>query len=376
MGIPTDQGESISVREGELRGASTSDVSSDRGSLAPLVEAAVPLVALRAGGGRLDSESGRAALEGLSQLSRLLLDGPAGFNPDQQGPEGLAQLRSLLDMLCIEVLRGERIDAQLPDPAFIEAVEAFARVRRILTSREDADFASLLAPDGSDLVVELAHDLRSPLTSILFLSETLRRGQSGEINEFQRRQLGIIYSAALGLISMASDVIELARGGEQLLERRPTQFSVGEILDSVCDMVQPLAEENSNTIRILPPSVDQRHGYPVALSRVLLNLTTNALKFTERGFVELMAKETGRTRIEFSVRDAGRGLDEDDLANLYQPFHRMKASNRYGFSGSGLGLSICRNLVRAMGSDLSYETTRGWGTRFYFEVEIPPVSPI
>jgi signal transduction histidine kinase len=175
---------------------------------------------------------------------------------------------------------------------------------------------------------------------------------------------------------MASDVIELARGGEQLLERKPTAFSVGEILESVCDMVQPLAEENSNTIRILAPTVDQRRGYPVALSRVLLNLTTNALKFTERGFVEVMAKETGRTTIEFSVRDAGRGMDEEDLANLYQPFHRVKSSNRYGFSGSGLGLSICRNLVHAMGSDLAFETTRGWGTRFFFEVELPPVSPI
>src|SRR5690606_17217650 len=203
-----------------------------------------------------------------------------------------------------------------------------------------------------------------------------RRGQSGDINEFQRRQLGIIYSAALGLISMASDVIELARGGEQLLERKPTAFSVGEILESVCDMVQPLAEENSNTIRILPPSVDQRLGYPVAVSRVLLNLTTNALKFTERGFVEVMARETGRTRVEFSVRDSGRGMDEEEVAQLFQPFHRVRSSNRYGFSGSGLGLSICRNLVRAMGAELEFETTRGWGTRFYFEVELPPVSPI
>src|SRR5690606_6370262 len=126
-----------------------------------------------------------------------------------------------------------------------------------------------------------------------------------------------IYSAALGLISMASDVIELARGGEHLLERKPTAFSVGEILDSVCDMVQPLAEENSNTIRILPLTVDQRQGYPVALSRVLLNLTTNALKFTERGFVDVMAKETGRTTVELSVRDAGRGMDEEDLAQLF-----------------------------------------------------------
>ena len=348
-------------------------MSSEAGTLALLLEEAAPrVVRLCESAGQ---EGGEQLLDSVRVLTRLLTVGTAGFDPDAEGSARLTELRALLDTLCVEALRGEGA-TRLDDSAFVEAVESFSRVRRILTSREDADFESLLAPDGSDLVVELAHDLRSPLTSILFLSETLRRGQSGEINEYQRRQLGIIYSAALGLISMASDVIELARGGEQLLERKPTHFSVGEILDSVCDMVQPLAEENSNTIRILPPTADQRQGYPVALSRVLLNLTTNALKFTERGFVELVAKETGRTRIEFSVRDAGRGMDEEEIANLFQPFHRVRSSNRYGFSGSGLGLSICRNLVRAMGSELEFETTRGWGTRFYFEVELPPVSPV
>lgn len=331
-------------------------------------------VALRIAAGESTGALGDPAAA-LATLSDLVLNGGSNFNVHAYEAEQLTQLRSLLDEVCVDALRSTEAE-ELAASVYMEAVESFTRARRLLTAREEIEFESLLAPDGSDLVVELAHDLRSPLTSILFLSETLRRGQSGEINAYQRRQLGIIYSAALGLISMASDVIELARGGEQLLERKPTAFSVGEILDSVTDMVQPLAEENSNTIRILAPTTDQRRGYPVALSRVLLNLTTNAMKFTERSFVELMAKETGRTTIEFSVRDGGRGMDEEDMANLFQPFHRVRSSNRYGFSGSGLGLSICRNLVRAMGSELHYESTRGWGTRFYFEVELPPVSPI
>lgn len=347
---------------------------SESGILSPLVEAAISRVALRITAGKSSGILAKPAAA-LATLADLVLNGAANFNVHALGAEELAQHRALLDEVCVDALRSAEAE-ELPAAIYMDAVESFSRARRLLTAREEIEFESLLAPDGSDLVVELAHDLRSPLTSILFLSETLRRGQSGEINAYQRRQLGIIYSAALGLISMASDVIELARGGEQLLERKPTSFSVGEILDSVTDMVQPLAEENSNTIRILAPTTDQRRGYPVALSRVLLNLTTNAMKFTERSFVELMAKETGRTTIEFSVRDGGRGMDEEDMANLFQPFHRVRSSNRYGFSGSGLGLSICRNLVRAMGSELHYESTRGWGTRFYFEVDLPPVSPI
>src|SRR5262249_33502965 len=145
----------------------------------------------------------------------------------------------------------------------------------------------LSGPDGMDLVVEVAHDLRSPLTSILFLSETLQRARSGPINAVQERQLGLIYSAAFGLSSMASDVIELARGGDRLVDLDPLPFSVADIFESVRDIVQPIAEEKGLQVALHFPELDFRVGYPVALSRVLLNLTTNALKFTSEGLVEV-----------------------------------------------------------------------------------------
>ena len=108
----------------------------------------------------------------------------------------------------------------------------------------------LSAPDGLELVVEVAHDLRSPLTSILFLAETLQRGRSGAVNPVQERQLGLIYSAAFGLSSVASDVIELARGGDRLVDLDPIPFSVTDILESVRDIVQPIAEEKNLTVRL------------------------------------------------------------------------------------------------------------------------------
>src|SRR4029077_11511811 len=145
----------------------------------------------------------------------------------------------------------------------------------------------------------------------LFLAETLQREQSGPVNEVQRRQLGLIYAAALGLSSVASDVIELARGGDQLMEKEPTPFSVTAMLESVRDIVRPIAEEKRLAVRLLPPNVDYRMGHPVALSRVLLNLTTNALKFTREGYVEIVTQETGPLRIQFAVRDSGRGIDPE-----------------------------------------------------------------
>ncbi|HEV7365730.1 MAG TPA: HAMP domain-containing sensor histidine kinase [Gemmatimonadales bacterium] len=222
-----------------------------------------------------------------------------------------------------------------------------------------------------DLMVEIAHDLRSPLTSILFLSETLHMGHSGEVNELQRRQLALIYSAALGLSGLVSDSIELACGGEQLADTEPCPFSLTETLEAVQDMVRPMAEEKGLTLRLRPQAIDLRIGYPMALSRALLNLTCNALKFTEEGFVEIAAVAKAGARVEFSVRDTGPGIDPQALNRLFQPFPRSRARAGFTFSGTGLGLTISRRLIAAMGSELQVETGPSWGTRFYFEVDLP-----
>ncbi|HET7274654.1 MAG TPA: HAMP domain-containing sensor histidine kinase [Longimicrobiaceae bacterium] len=233
--------------------------------------------------------------------------------------------------------------------------------------------AGLSSLRGPELMVELAHDLRSPLTSILFLSETLRNGHSGSLNDLQHRQLGIIYSAALTLVSMAGDVIELARGGKSLIEEGPSPFSIGHTFDAICDLVRPMVEEKEIVLHRRGPENDEWLGYPLALSRVLLNLTTNAIKFTEKGFVELEARQLGDGRIEFSVRDSGNGIDKATREHLFEPFRTNIARDRVGFSGAGLGLSICRRLVTGMGGHLELETSAGWGTRFYFTLEVEPV---
>jgi signal transduction histidine kinase len=308
----------------------------------------------------------------LAQVCAAIRQQASGQNPD------LSTLpRNLLSRRLVGLVRS----------AFLERAQALAscdlgQLLRMLTALEqvsqrlEADWSQhfadrLSGPDGLELVVEVAHDLRSPLTSILFLAETLQRARSGPVNPVQERQLGLIYSAAFGLSSVASDVIELARGGDRLVDLDPIPFSVTDILESVRDIVQPIAEEKSLAVRLTPPEADFRIGHPVALSRVLLNLTTNALKFTAEGFVEVIAREAGGRAVEFSVRDTGRGIPPQSMATLYEPFRRRQKPGEYAFSGSGLGLSICRKLVEAMGSTLGVETAAGYGTRFHFVLDLP-----
>jgi signal transduction histidine kinase len=308
----------------------------------------------------------------LAQVSAAICQQAVGHNPDLT-----ALPRNPLSRRLIGLIRASFLEraAALPTPDAGQLLRMLGAVEAV-SQRLEADWSQhfadrLSGPDGLELVVEVAHDLRSPLTSILFLAETLQRARSGPVNAVQERQLGLIYSAAFGLSSVASDVIELARGGDRLVDLDPIPFSVADILESVRDIVQPIAEEKSLTVKLAPPEADFRVGHPVALSRVLLNLTTNALKFTAEGFVEVTAREAGGRKVEFSVRDTGRGIPPQSMATLYEPFRRRQKPGEYAFSGSGLGLSICRKLVEAMGSTLDVETAPGYGTRFYFVLDLP-----
>ena len=230
------------------------------------------------------------------------------------------------------------------------------------------------APIGMDLVVEMAHDLRSPLSSILMLAEFLKDGQSGPINEAQRRQLSLIHSAALSLCSTASDVIELARSGGQLRGNNPEQFAVSDVLGAVHQMVLPIAEEKGLDLRVRWDGHDQRCGWERAVSRVMLNLATNALKYTERGFVEISAQAVAGEQdlVEFAVVDSGRGIDSAEMRVLFEPFRERESQRGHQFSSSGLGLAICRKLVAAMGATLQVATKPGRGSRFSFVVKLPP----
>jgi len=287
--------------------------------------------------------------------------------------------RRLLELLRSEVVDGWR-EGGVPDTELLPLLIAMERVRVTIQPNWAQTFAQQLSgADGLALLMDVAHDLRSPLTSILVLAETLQRGQSGQVNDVQRRQLGLIYTAALGLSSVASDIIEFTQGGDQLVEQEPSAFSVTAMLESVRDIVRPIAEEKHLTVRLLAPTNDQRTGHPVALSRILLNLTTNALKFTDQGYVEIVAQEldqgaAGGSRIEFAVRDSGRGIPPDKVTTLFQPLRKESGRRGQLFSQTGLGLTICRKLATALKSELKVESRIGWGTRFFFELDLPLVA--
>jgi signal transduction histidine kinase len=271
----------------------------------------------------------------------------------------------------IAVIEGDgsaRMDAR-------ELIAAFAAIERCCGADSDASLATQLA-DSEALqgMLPIAHDMRSPLSAILLLVEPLRRGQHGPVTAIQEKQLGLIYGAALSLSALASDIIEATRGRTRA-ESVQRPFSISGTMEDACAVVRPIAEEKGLELTQTHPKVDGRIGDAAALHRVLLNLTSNALKYTDEGSVWVGGTDLDDTRVEFWVKDTGPGIPAEILDTLYERFRAGPAGVR--FSATGLGLAICRTLLENMGSSLTVDSGPERGTRFSFVLDLPraPVAP-
>ncbi len=194
--------------------------------------------------------------------------------------------------------------------------------------------APLVGIDGLEFLIEFVHDMRSPLNSLLLLADRLQQGWSGPLTTLQLRQLRLIYAAAHALNTVTSNALQMTREWDQLEE-------------------------------------PEARPYPIELQRILLNLVTNALKFTRAGTITVSATDRDDSRVEFAVQDTGPGIHVSAQQTLFQPFRKLSGSRRAIFSATGLGLAITQRLVAALGGQLTYDTAPGKGTRFFFTLDLP-----
>ncbi|MCO4100711.1 sensor histidine kinase [Gemmatimonas sp.] len=217
--------------------------------------------------------------------------------------------------------------------------------------------APQVIPDALQLLVGITHDLRSPLSSMLMLIERLRSGHAGPVTPQQEKQLGLLYSAAFGVASLTNDALDMARGtAHDVAQGAAVPFSVAEVWKGVRALVHPIAEEKQLVLRWSGPAADRRVGYPGALHRVLLNLVTNALKFTLNGSVTVSASDVGNDRLRFEVADTGHGLPAAVKAQLLRA---EQLSTDPLLSSAGLGIAMCQQMLAAMDSRLEDVSEEG-----------------
>ncbi len=201
--------------------------------------------------------------------------------------------------------------------------------------------------DGAQaLLVGLAHDIRSPLSSMLVLLERLLSGQCGAISFQQERHLRLVYGATFGVAGLANDALDFARSGSGLTGGAPVPFLVADVMGAVRDMVLPMAEERGIALRCSFSRELMQVGYPAAVQRVLLNLVTNAFKYTSTGSVSFSAGIIPGGAVVFEIEDTGSGMP---------PFGEV--------GKEGFGLMICRELVAEMRGTLAFEPHVPTGTR-------------
>ena len=223
------------------------------------------------------------------------------------------------------------------------------------------------ASDAGELLLGLTHDIRSPLTSILVLVEQLRNGRSGPVTPLQERQLGLVYTAAFGLSAFAEDVLDLARDGSRLVDGHPQVLSIHGVFRRVRELLQPMAEEKGLTLRYSAPLDDRRIGHEAAIERVVLNLATNALKFTNSGVVALTATYVGDTGVLFEVSDTGTGMPIE----LRDRIGKTSWETGSALNSAGLGLGLCAQLVARMQGAMHFTERTPCGSIVSFSLSLP-----
>ncbi|NJR62022.1 MAG: response regulator [Cyanobacteria bacterium CRU_2_1] len=262
------------------------------------------------------------------------------------------------------------------------------RTAELAHAVEAAEAARAIAEDAnktkSQFLANMSHELRTPLNAIIGYSEMLReesddRGYQGFSNDLQT-----IYREAKHLLGLINDILDLSKIEAGKVELYLEPIEVATLIEDISVTIQPLLERNHNTLKVqLPESPGDIKADRTRVRQILLNLLSNACKFTEQGTILLTVQRNESDRmkanhqaspvIQFQVSDTGIGMTPEQLGRLFQAFSQADASTTRKYGGTGLGLTISRRLCQMMGGDILVQSEYGKGTTFTvtLPVEVP-----
>jgi signal transduction histidine kinase/CheY-like chemotaxis protein len=220
----------------------------------------------------------------------------------------------------------------------------------------------------SQFLANMSHELRTPMNAIIGVTEMLLEdaqalGQEEQIEPHER-----ILRAGKHLLALINDILDLSKIEAGKMELHLESFAVAALVEDVVTTFRPLAEKNGNQVVLeCPADVGTMRADAMRVRQALLNLASNAGKFTERGLVTVAAarrRDDGRDWITFAVSDTGIGMTAGQMAKLFEEFTQADASTTRKYGGTGLGLAISRRFCRMMGGDITVESTPGAGSTF------------
>ncbi|HEY2806732.1 MAG TPA: ATP-binding protein, partial [Gemmatimonadales bacterium] len=238
-------------------------------------------------------------------------------------------------------------------------------ITALLMARREAEEASRAK---SQFLASVSHELRTPLNAIIGYSELLR----DEIADLGVAQLGPdlgrIEASGRLLLALINDILDLSKIEAGKMEIHCEDFALGPLLEQVTSTVGPLVERRANRLVLEGVAgAGQMHTDRTKLMQMLLNLLSNASKFTDKGTITLSVErigDNGAERVRFAVRDTGIGMTAEQQGRLFQAFSQAEASTASRYGGTGLGLAITRKFSELMGGDVTVESAPGVGSTF------------
>ena len=215
-----------------------------------------------------------------------------------------------------------------------------------------------------ELIANISHDLRTPLTMIQGYAETMRDIP----DEMNPENMQIIIDETNRLSSLVNEVMDFSRlrAGSMQMEKR--DFDLTEKVKDICDRVSAMTEKDGYTVLLMESGTRIVHGDSKRIEQVVYNLLGNALTYTGENKQVIVKEEDRGENVRVSISDSGRGIDPAELPYIWDRYYRTQESHRRAVIGSGLGLNICRGILENHGAPYGVDSTVGVGTTFWFEL--------
>jgi signal transduction histidine kinase/CheY-like chemotaxis protein len=237
---------------------------------------------------------------------------------------------------------------------------------------EKADFLQRASELKSHFLSNMSHEFRTPLNSVIGLSQILLDRLDGDLTVEQEKQVKFIRGSTQGLVELVNDLLDLAKVEAGKVSIHPANFSIGSLFAALRGMLRPLLSQNSSISLVFEDPVDipEMYSDEAKVSQILRNFISNALKFTDRGEVRVSASRGHGDTVTFSVADTGIGIAEEDQERIFQEWAQVEGRKQRTVKGSGLGLPLSRKFAQMLGGDVYVQSRLGVGSTFFASIPI------